>query len=492
MGKVGITAFGGYIPESRLERSAIFDANAWAAPGLKGLARGARAAANWDEDSITMAVEAARDALPTAPEDNSSRRSVERLIFASTTMPFADRQNAALVAEALALDEDVSALDMGGSLKAATSALLTALRTAQQGTTVITAADQRRARPASQQEMLYGDAAAAVVVGTERPLATLIASHSINRDLVDHYRAADCAFDYTLEERWVREEGYLKIVPAAVERLLAKAGTSPDAIDHFILPCPLRGLPEKLAAGLGVRSAAVHDNLGAGCGFTGAAHSLLMLAHCLEQAKPGARVLLVGFGQGADVLLFEVTDAIGEFRPARGVANALAHGTSDSNYMRFLSHNNLVELDWGMRAERDNRTALSTFYRKRDMVTAFEGGKCSRCGTVQFPRTHICVNPNCGAAGTQDPYPFSDLVGRIKSFTEDWQAFCPDPPLKYGNISFDGGGNVMMEMADFTVGEARVGMPVRMVFRIKDYDSRRNFRRYFWKAAPVRGASERT
>ena len=44
-------------------------------------------------------------------------------------------------------------------------------------------------------------------------------------------------------------------------------------------------------------------------------------------------------------------------------------------------------------------------------------------------------------------------------------------------------------MVDFTDVDPhtalRVGTSMRMVFRIKDYDDRRGFRRNFWKAAPA-------
>ena len=35
-----------------------------------------------------------------------------------------------------------------------------------------------------------------------------------------------------------------------------------------------------------------------------------------------------------------------------------------------------------------------------------------------------------------------------------------------------------------------VGLAMRMVFRIKDYDSQRGFTRYFWKATPAGAAKE--
>ncbi|HEV3397019.1 MAG TPA: 3-hydroxy-3-methylglutaryl CoA synthase, partial [Xanthobacteraceae bacterium] len=59
----GILAFGAYIPRLRLARRAIAEANGWFNPALKSQAKGERAICNWDEDAVTMAVEAARDAL---------------------------------------------------------------------------------------------------------------------------------------------------------------------------------------------------------------------------------------------------------------------------------------------------------------------------------------------------------------------------------------------------------------------------------------------
>jgi 3-hydroxy-3-methylglutaryl CoA synthase len=94
---VGIVAYGAYVPQLRLRRSAIVAANSWVNPGLKAQGKGERAFASWDEDAVTMAVEAARDALGEFP-----RGGISGVVFASTTAPFADRLNAGIVAGALA------------------------------------------------------------------------------------------------------------------------------------------------------------------------------------------------------------------------------------------------------------------------------------------------------------------------------------------------------------------------------------------------------
>ena len=57
MTSVGITAYGAYLPKRRLNRAAIAAANAWMNPALKGMGKGSKAICNWDEDTVTMAVE---------------------------------------------------------------------------------------------------------------------------------------------------------------------------------------------------------------------------------------------------------------------------------------------------------------------------------------------------------------------------------------------------------------------------------------------------
>src|SRR5262249_13420141 len=132
-----------------------------------------------------------------------------------------------------------------------------------------------------------------------------------------------------------------------------------------------------------------------------------------------------------------------------------------------------------------NKTALTTLFRKRDMLQGLSGGKCSKCGTAQFPRARICVNPNCGAVDTQEPYDFSEQQAKILTWSADYLTFSMDPPQHYGLITFAGGGRFMTDFTDCEAGSVESGMDVRMAFRIKDFDEKRGFRRYFWKAIPI-------
>src|SRR5690606_8889149 len=167
---VGLTAFGGYIPRLRLQRKAITQANAWVAPNFLGKGKGERAMANWDEDAITMAVEAARDLL--GPDDDRSH--VDALYFGSTTMPFRVRLNSGIIAAARTLEETVRAVDVASTQRAGTSALLQAITAVKAGEArhaLVLASDHRKARAASAQELDFGDGAAAVSVGSDNVIA---------------------------------------------------------------------------------------------------------------------------------------------------------------------------------------------------------------------------------------------------------------------------------------------------------------------------------
>lgn len=475
---VGILAAGAYIPRLRLPRRVIAESNRWINPSLMGQAKGERAICNWDEDAVTMAVEAARDALA-----GRNRDDIEAIHLASTTLPFIDRLNAGIAAEALNLPDYTDAADLVGSQRAATSALRNAF--ARPGHTLIVAAEKRRARAASIIEMTSGDAAVAIIVGDGEPIARLIASATRIADFVDHYRTEESVYDYQWEERWVRDAGYLEIVPPVIARCLGNADLKADDINHFCMPSALPRVANAVAKAAGIADAAIADNLHTGCGDAGTAQPLLMLLAVLEKAKPGERILVVGFGQGADAMLFEVARAMPKAAGRLGVSGYLARRREEANYAKFLAFNDNIELERGMRAETDKLTPLSALWRNRETVTSFIGGCCQTCGTLQFPKSRVCVNPNCNGVDTQEPHPFADKIGRINSYTADRLTYSPDPPACYGMIQFDEGGRWMMDFTDVEADNLEVGMPMRMTFRVKDIDPQRGFRRYFWKAAPA-------
>jgi len=385
---VGITSYGGYIPKLRLNRMQIFQAMGWFAPAIMMVAQGERSVCNWDEDALSMAVEAARDCL--AGMDKSQ---VDALYLASTTLPYADRQNAGIVKTALNLKDDVLATDFTSSQKVATSALITGFEALSAGTRkniLLSASDHRQTKGAYFYEMWFGDGAASVMLGTENVIAEFKGSFSTTHDFPDHYRGTFHKFDYMWEERWTRDMGYGLIIPEAVNGLFDKLGITMDDVDKFVFPCFFKGDHAKIAKKLGATPDKVLDNMHEVCGETGAAHPLVMLITALEKAKPGQKILLAGFGQGCDAMLLEVTDNIEKLPARKSVKGCLADKRAILNYEKYMKFRDLMQVEMGIRAEGGGRAAMSALWRKRKMITGLVGAKCNKCGTPQWPPLRIC------------------------------------------------------------------------------------------------------
>ncbi len=486
---IGIKSYGAYIPRLRLSRQAIYQAMGWFSPALMMVAQGERSMCNWDEDSVTMAVSAAMDAI-----SNTDKQNISGILFASTTFPFLDRQNAGIVRAALNLRQEVFTQDITGAQKAGTTALKSALdmaKDSEKGDILVVGADSRRAKPGSFYEMYFGDGAASFVIGKgDKVLARYLGSYSISCDFNDHIRGEFKEFDFFWEERWARDEGYLKFIPKTILGLMERLGLEVSDISKFVYPCVFKRDHSKIGKKIGANKEQIQDNLHEVVGETGCAHPLLMLAKVLEEASPGEKIIVCGFGHGCDALCFEVTEEIKKFEPRYGVKTNLENKKTIDNYTKFLVFSKNLSPDLGLRGDVDIQTSFSVLWRKNEMLLSLLGGRCTKCSTVQFPKQDICVNPDCGAVGTQEDYEFSDKTGKIMTFTGDMLAASIDPPHKYGLIQFEGGGRILMDFTDCDLEDLKVGLPMEMVFRIRLIDEKRGFKQYFWKARPVFGALE--
>lgn len=477
----GLLAYGVYLPVLRLARERILAAHGWFNPGLAGLAQGERTICNWDEDAITMAVEAARAVQRAQP--TAAGHFLCEMRLASTSLPIADREGAAIVAEAGGLGSSMTPLAVTGSPRAGLASLVSLLAGPTPRPTICIASDARPSLPASAQEMQNGAGAVALVVGEGEAIARPLAVHSVTTDFVDVARPQGTRPGTAWEERWVRDEGYLRIVPAAVNETLARLSLQPGDIHHFAIPAPSPGVAAALARAIGTGIERMVDGHLQSCGDLGTAQPLLMLADALGRAAPGERILVAAFGSGCDVLVLEATPALARRRAQfQGVAAALAHRHPEANYLRHLVGTGQLEIDRGRRAAAARASAHSVAWRERETVLGFVGGRCTRCGTVQFPRSLRCVASGCHSADPMDPVRFADREGRVLTCTADHLAYSPRPPVHYGFVDFEGGGRVLLEMADVEAHPVAPGARVRMVFRLRGNPAAGGPRSYFWKA----------
>ncbi len=178
----------------------------------------------------------------------------------------------------------------------------------------------------------------------------------------------------------------MKLVVGGSEAALQQAGVSAVDVSHFILAAPFKGVATAVIKKLGITAEAEADGLEADCGYSGAAHGLLMLAHVLERAAPNQTIVLAGFGQGVDVLVLRTTDALKSFTPRHGVSGALADAQNNDTYLRLASYENAIDLEWGMRGEKSIKTALTEQYRSSDRVRPASSPAAAALATLYSSR----------------------------------------------------------------------------------------------------------
>jgi len=462
-----IHSIGGYLPSLRLARKSAVSALKWS--GLGGVREGYRAVAGWDEDPMTMAVEAARTM--------TRELEAESLIFASTSAYFTERAQSGLMVDALGLKRDTRSLDVAGSRRCATTALLQALDGTKPA--IVAAADARATKPGSAHQLLFGDGAAAIGVG-DNGGARYLGSHSTTHDFIDFYATRDHPTPYGYEERFIRETAVDAILLPTIQAACEAAGVAAAEIAYAAVAEPLTGIYPALARKLGLKASNLASDLFAQAGDLGAAHASFALGLAFAKAAPGDIVLLAGFGSGCDALLFEVT---GTVLGAAQMAVALAQGSALTDYVRFLNLSGGLDLAWGMRAEFEQKAQATVIERHGRDIIGFVGGRDST-GNVQFPKSRIPVNPALSVPETLEDVRLAEEIGQVVSVTADRLNYTPDPPFYFGLVQFDNGARVMVEFTDCPASGLAVGDRVRMRLRIKSLDRRRGFRTYFWKAAP--------
>lgn len=480
---IGIVGYGSYVPRLRMERSAIYEANKWFAPGLKGESRGHLALANWDEDPNTMAVEACREALLSDQE----RAEISELFLASTTHVFAERQNSGILKEALRLSDKTGIFDIGGDSAAAVNAISTAMSASNSSgkKSLLVASDSRRSRAASPSELTYGDGAACLMLGRDNIIAEVLAHENMSVDFVDQYRQSGNEISYNWEDRWIRDEGVANFVPKTVNAALDKAGVSAADIDHFVFPTRFKRFDIKIAKAIGIDSEKIVSILHGDIGHFGAANAFVHIISALEKSKPGQLILVTEFGGGASAVVLKTTSEITSYKPKTSIADWLKRGRVETNYTKYLSFKGQLNLEKGMRGEQDRKAALSTLYRHKKAILGFVAGRCKETGSVSYPPSRISYDTQGALLDTQEDYPLSDKSGTVLSCSAEALSYYPAPPHQYGQVDFEGGGRVEMEFTDVDPGDIAAGTRVKMVFRVKDRDEHRGFTRYFWKAVPV-------
>ncbi len=461
---IGISRYAPYVPRPRLPRSEI--SRAWG--GRAG--KGAVAVANYDEDALTMAVEAALGC--------GVGRVYGGVHFASTSSPYLEKQCASVVATACDLPRELFSADFGGSTRCGVSALLAALRAVQAGAAtdvLVTAADVRLASPDSELEGVLGDAAAALVVSDgDDVIAELVDAVSIAEEFTYHWRTDRQQSVQVAGGRFSNLHGYARDLAPAIGAVLQRQGLEPAAIAKLALYSPDTRAAADLAKSLGFASEQLVPSLAPEIGCTGSAEALLLLARALDTAAAGDLILVGGFGEGADVILFRVTAAIDGGRAEVPVQSWIDAGEPLESYEKYLKYRRLVEVD-------EPTDVVTNVLESKELTqnVRLHGSRCRECGQVQYPVARVCIA--CEKRECLDDVPIA-RAGTVFTFTVDHLIANLEHPLPMAVVDADGGGRLYLQVADadtIDIG-ARVALTYR---RLHEGAGNRN---YYWKAKPIR------
>ncbi|MHA1754584.1 MAG: hydroxymethylglutaryl-CoA synthase [Candidatus Odinarchaeia archaeon] len=317
--KVGIIGWGGYIPRFRLPVESI--SKVWGKDAeryKKGLLISEKSVAGPDEDSVTIAVEAALNAIQRA---QINPREIGAVFVGSESKPYAVKPTGTIVAEAIGATPEVLAADLEFACKAGTEGLQVCIGLVSSGMIkygLAIGSDVAQGAPGDDLEFSAASGGAAYILGKEgeETVAVIEASYSFVTDTPDFWRRAEKPFP-SHGEVFTGKPAYFKHVLSSAQNLMTELGMKPSDFNHAVFHQPNGKFPIRAAKSLGFTTEQIKTGLlTTEIGNTYSGSVPLGLAAILDIAKPSDKILAVSYGSGAgsDAFYIEVKDSIEEKR----------------------------------------------------------------------------------------------------------------------------------------------------------------------------------
>jgi hydroxymethylglutaryl-CoA synthase len=335
---VGFVGYGAYVPRYRLPATEV--ARVWKG-GEGGLPVTEKAVPGPDEDTLTIALEAARNALARAGIDPGL---IGAVWVGSESHPYAVKPTSTILAEAIGATPHTEAADWQFACKAGTETIQAGMGFVASGMARYVlgiGADTAQGRPGDALEYTAAAGGAAYVIGpADESLAVIEASFSYVTDTPDFWRRPYMHYP-SHGQRFTGEPAYFHHVTSAGQHLMQEMGRTASDFDYVVLHQPNAKFPQRAAKMLGFERE--QWNTGLLCpvvGNTYAGASILGLTAILDEAKPGDTILAISFGSGAgsDAFALRVTDLITERQgraPTTGDYIARRQGIDYATYVRY-------------------------------------------------------------------------------------------------------------------------------------------------------------
>ncbi len=323
------------MPRYRIRVEDIAAVWGWDPSVPRGLGLSEKSLAGIDEDSVTMGVEAALNALRRAGVDPSR---IGAVFVGSESKPYAVKSSASIIAEAIGATPSTMASDLEFACRAASEGLRSAIGLVESGGVeyaLVVGSDTAQANPGDVLEFSASSGAVAFIVGpASESVAVVEGVYSYVSDTPDFWRRDGSKYPKH-GEGFTGEPAYFAHIEGAVKGLMEELGLRPSDFDYVVFHQPNGRFPVKMAKRLGFPVEKVKTGLVTPMiGNTYNASALLGFARVLEHAEPGSRVLVAPFGSGAgsDAYSFIVTDRVLE---ARGKAPTLDDYILSKEYVDY-------------------------------------------------------------------------------------------------------------------------------------------------------------
>ena len=339
--KVGIVGYGAYVPKHRIRVEEI--AKVWGTDAesyKKGLMLREKSVPAPDEDTITMSVEATRNALMRCGIDP---KRIGAVYVGSESHPYAVKPSGTVLAEAIGAVPDVHCADYEFACKAGSEAMFVTLSLVKSGEmdyALAVGGDTSQGAPGDALEYSAAAGAAAFIMGREDLIAVCDFTYSYMTDTPDFWRRE---YQYYPQHagRFTGEPAYFKHVTNSAKTILERSGMKPSDFAYAVFHQPNGKFPMRAGKMLGFTKEQMEPGwLSPTLGNTYSGSSPMGLTATLDVAKPGDRILMTSYGSGAgsDSFIWTVTDRIEKVRKA-------APGT------REQLENNIRYVDYGTYAK---------------------------------------------------------------------------------------------------------------------------------------------
>lgn len=314
---IGICGYGSYLPKFRIKVDTI--AKQWGMDPesiKKGLLLYEKTVPNFDEDTITISIESAKNALKRAGIPPSE---IGAVYVGSESHPYVVKPTGTVVAEALGITPDVHIADFEFACKAGTEAMFVAYSQVKAGVckyALAIGADTSQGAPGDPLEYSASAGGSAFIFGSDRIVAEVIETCSFTTDTPDFWRR-EHEFYPRHGGRFTGEQAYFRHIISAGKEIMKRAGLTAKEIDYAVFHMPNGKFPQQAAKALGFDLKKIEPGwIVPWMGNTYSGSSPTGLSATLDIAKQGDKILIVSFGSGAgsDAFIFRVTERIEEVR----------------------------------------------------------------------------------------------------------------------------------------------------------------------------------